>query len=524
MRARPVFLPALVLMLAATACAAAPPAKPLTVRIHTLQANAPADLEWVGFALADQAAEALDQAEGVSASHYTANDAWLDEQLARHPELGALVRTWATRALPEGASFNLNAPRTPSGPADVDVTGACSVEGDWLRATLEARRPGEEKPRLLFVAGALRQVAVLGDELGEKLARALGFDLNRRGMAEPIPVRPSNLDAAREYFAARRLIGGFFERWAREALKPSAEQRTYAVIAAETYDEIAGHLDRATAADPNFAAAYNLKGGAVILAGFAALPFKEQPNGVEALQRAADSAIAAARAASRLCPESPEPHSVLGALLLLEQLMLLEADESSGAKERNAEKRLAAWAAGMVHWQRAAELAPKDPQAHANIASSYVFAVVRMERGIEAYPELWDAAVAEQQKAIDLGGDKYALALANMYAARDQHEAAIALAERAAKADPGNADVWSFLAGCYREAGKAKEAADAARKAIEIEPDQAQHQVLLGKALAALGEKAKAATAFRRALALDPNNGDAQTGLDKLSGKLEPGK
>lgn len=166
----------------------------------------------------------------------------------------------------------------------------------------------------------------------------------------------------------------------------------------------------------------------------------------------------------------------------------------------------------MASW--AAELAPRDPDVHANFGLLLKAAGHLREAETALRHALTLTAWAHGPAAINL---------VNLLLQAGATERAAEVAERACSvaADP---DRLAALARALERAGRADAAMTAWRRVLAADPARAGAWVGLGAVLHAEGRSREAAACFERALVLEPNNADALTNmgvLERRAGRLE---
>lgn len=155
---------------------------------------------------------------------------------------------------------------------------------------------------------------------------------------------------------------------------------------------------------------------------------------------------------------------------------------------------------------RAAELAPRDPDVHANLGLL-----------LKAAGRPGEAEAALRQ-ALALTGWRHgpaAVNLVNLLVERGSPERATEVAERAC-AELADPDRLAALARALERAGRIEAAVATWRRVLAAEPGRASAWVALGSALHGLDRTPEAAACFDRALLLEPDNPDALTNLGVL--------
>jgi Flp pilus assembly protein TadD len=106
--------------------------------------------------------------------------------------------------------------------------------------------------------------------------------------------------------------------------------------------------------------------------------------------------------------------------------------------------------------------------------------------------------------------------IADEYLSRNQAEAALPYAERAAAAGPDVVEARLVLATTQSRLGLHQEALINARKAVDLNPGSSEARSILGTVYARLERWSEAESAWERALELNPQNQDARANLEKL--------
>ncbi|MBL1217631.1 MAG: sulfotransferase family protein [Planctomycetes bacterium] len=99
---------------------------------------------------------------------------------------------------------------------------------------------------------------------------------------------------------------------------------------------------------------------------------------------------------------------------------------------------------------------------------------------------------------------------------RGNHAGSLAMLQRAAAVDPGNARCWMALGSAALNAGSAGEAVEALEHAVALNPDDLESVCLLGHALRMEERLDEARRQFAQALAVDPMCQDAIGGLAEV--------
>ena len=204
-------------------------------------------------------------------------------------------------------------------------------------------------------------------------------------------------------------------------------------------------------------------------------------------------------------PSPLSPHQIDALVALIDQgrlregeeraLTLLEAHPATGmvwkilsvALVRQGKNALPAL-------RRAAELMPRDAEAHGNLGSALLAA------------GQWSEALAVLHRALELRpDDAEALAeAADAAKALGRLDEAIGLYQRALRIDPRRPHVRNNLGNALLARGRCAEAVERYRLALEGAPQDAQLLCNLGDALRQLGELREAASCSERAIAIDP--------------------
>ncbi len=149
--------------------------------------------------------------------------------------------------------------------------------------------------------------------------------------------------------------------------------------------------------------------------------------------------------------------------------------------------------------QKAAELSPRDVEAHYNLGVT-LQALGRLE-----------AAEASYRQALFIKAD-YADAHSNLGVVLQAHghlEQAEASYRRALQLKPGNAAVLSNLGVVLHELDRMSEAEASFREALQVDPNNTESFSNLGNTLLALGRLDEAETCYRQALQINPVYTDA---------------
>lgn len=158
----------------------------------------------------------------------------------------------------------------------------------------------------------------------------------------------------------------------------------------------------------------------------------------------------------------------------------------------------------------AAELAPRDPDVHAN------FGLLLKAAG---RPREAEAALRHSLSLTAWAHGPAAVNLVNLLLDRGPPERAVAAAERACTA-ASSPDRLAALARALQRADRLDAAAETWRRVVAIEPRRADAWIGLGSVLHALGRSREAAGCFDRALGLEPDHPDALTNLGVLERRL----
>ena len=109
------------------------------------------------------------------------------------------------------------------------------------------------------------------------------------------------------------------------------------------------------------------------------------------------------------------------------------------------------------------------------------------------------------------------LLLINFHLRRQDLKSALAAAQDAVAALPGNAELFDALGGVQQASGDIQQALAAFSKAASLQPESAQPLMRMAKAQMAADNRDAAATSLRKALAIKPDLLDAQRGLMMLA-------
>lgn len=162
----------------------------------------------------------------------------------------------------------------------------------------------------------------------------------------------------------------------------------------------------------------------------------------------------------------------------------------------------------------AAELAPRDPDVHANLGLLLKAA---------GRPREAEAALRHALTLTAWAHGPASINLVNLLLETGSTDRAVEAAERACSvsADP---DRLAALARALDRAGRRDAAITAWRRVLAVDPRRATAWIGLGSVLHAEGRSREAASCFERALVLEPDNADALTNLgvlERQAGRLE---
>jgi len=297
-------------------------------------------------------------------------------------------------------------------------------------------------------------------------------------------------------------------------------------------------LERATAADPGFAAAWSAlaraqstlaKGSpspdfdAALASARRAVAVGWDPRGAQLTLasiltdagRPAE-AVEALEAAVRERPRSAEAYLRLGKALLKAQRF----DDAETTLQRSVYLRPNYWIAyhwlgsldkaqdrkeeAAVHWRRALELVPENPKPHTNLGAVYD----ELDRPDDAR-RMYEHSLELKAK----GNVKAQSNLGKIYYDMGRFADAARLYTLAVDEDPKASHYWGYLGFSWLWAGNRSEADTAFRRAIELgapevaaDPGDAEEIARIAQYQAFLGERATAVSLLERAELLDPTN------------------
>ncbi|NIS80939.1 MAG: tetratricopeptide repeat protein, partial [Anaerolineales bacterium] len=159
------------------------------------------------------------------------------------------------------------------------------------------------------------------------------------------------------------------------------------------------------------------------------------------------------------------------------------------------------FAEAVRYFKKAVELDPNYGRAYAMLAKTYwdwyLRDIFQMELMVEAEMYL--------QKAMNNPTSIVYQVASSMHVDSQEHEKAIAEAQRAIALDPNDGDSYHSMAHALIFAGRPKEALDFVEKAMRLDPHYpAYYLVVLGHAQFSMEEFEEAATSFERALKRNP--------------------
>ncbi len=186
----------------------------------------------------------------------------------------------------------------------------------------------------------------------------------------------------------------------------------------------------------------------------------------------------------------------------------LQAAFNAGVEAYNADQ----FEVARQKFEEAAEAAPDEPNAWANLAQTYY----RLEQ--------WDKAIENYKKALELKPDDPSLLqnLGGAYASAgnsEESEKAYARAvEVASETDPTVAAASHYnMAVNHINAGDNEKARAALEKALAADPEHAEAHYQMGIILLGVGEMEDSLAHLEKYLALDPNGPNAQVAKDLLA-------
>jgi tetratricopeptide (TPR) repeat protein len=156
--------------------------------------------------------------------------------------------------------------------------------------------------------------------------------------------------------------------------------------------------------------------------------------------------------------------------------------------------------------RRAAELLPRDPEAHANLGA---------ELRIRGH---WHDALTSLRKSLTLQprNPEALIDAAEVQRALGSPREAVVLYQEALHLDPSRRDAHNNLGNAFLELGDVAEAARCYRQALRLQTEDAQVLCNLANALRQLGESEEAITCSRRAIELAPRLSMAHNNLGLL--------
>jgi tetratricopeptide (TPR) repeat protein len=156
--------------------------------------------------------------------------------------------------------------------------------------------------------------------------------------------------------------------------------------------------------------------------------------------------------------------------------------------------------------QRAAELMPRDAEAHANLGAAL------HDRG------QWAQAAASLFRALALRPDDAGTLIdaANALKGMGRAREAVPLYRRAIELQPRLAEAHNNLGNAFLALGEADDAAGCYRRVLAIDPTLSVAHNNLGLALAARGQPEEAAASYRQAVLLNPGYAEAMSNLGNV--------
>ncbi len=168
------------------------------------------------------------------------------------------------------------------------------------------------------------------------------------------------------------------------------------------------------------------------------------------------------------------------------------------------------WDAALTHWQRAAELVPRDTESRELLVMVYRQAG-QLEKAIP---------LLEQLCGIDPGNAIHRINLGVLAGEIGRFEVAEEAFVKVQELIPGRHEGYAGLAKVYLSAGRdAAHAKQLAEKAVELAP-AAENYYLLGKACLECGERQAAIAALQRAAELGRSNPVYRKALDDARAKI----
>jgi Flp pilus assembly protein TadD len=172
----------------------------------------------------------------------------------------------------------------------------------------------------------------------------------------------------------------------------------------------------------------------------------------------------------------------------------------------------------LIHFQKAIDLNPGDPQAHAEAYSCFAD-VLKKQGKIEQ-------AIINYNNALQIKPDhaKTCNNLGNICFDRGQLDEALEYYHKAVDSDANDADMLSNLGMALQRKKDYEQAAEYYRRALALEPDDAVVHNNFGFVLQARGKLNDAIVHFRRAVELNPRDHEASNNLGlalKTKGRFE---
>jgi len=160
------------------------------------------------------------------------------------------------------------------------------------------------------------------------------------------------------------------------------------------------------------------------------------------------------------------------------------------------------------HFERAAQINPRDPMSHSNLGTYF--------QTHERLPE----AVSQYQSAVGLTSDPGLLAqtYANLGTAQrglGEMDAARASYDESLRINPRRFNTWLSLGLLAQKQNKFEEAIFDLSRSIELQPTP-QAYLELGRTFAQLNRRSEALAAYEQALKIAPDFSEAQQAIDSL--------
>lgn len=163
-----------------------------------------------------------------------------------------------------------------------------------------------------------------------------------------------------------------------------------------------------------------------------------------------------------------------------------------------------------TEFRRAAQLLPKDHEAHLNLANALI-ELGQPEEAVRSYRRALKLKPNDGQAHCGLG---------NALMATGKLDEAMLCHRRALRLEPDSFQAHYNLANALRMLGRLAQAEAGYRRATELAPEFAEAHYNLGNVLQDLGEFGASAASFRRALEIKPDYLDAHNNLGHVLGEL----